>query len=103
MMFYNFHQNNSGGFFIENDHVSQYVIVEANDPNHANEIAEGIGIYFNGVRDGRDCECCGSRWSRIWEEETGTERPEIWGDSPESCGHCIVYHLNGKKDSHGQS
>jgi hypothetical protein len=20
------------------------------------------GIYFNGVEDGQDCECCGDRW-----------------------------------------
>ena len=31
-------------------------------PPDANDIAQGNGIYFNGVADGIDCDCCGDRW-----------------------------------------
>ena len=62
--FYTFNQNNSGGFFKTSDTegIGEYVIIEAIDSNHANDIAESIGIYFDGCRDGSDCSCCGDRW-----------------------------------------
>jgi hypothetical protein len=57
-----FSQNNSGGSFIVNETVAEWVIIEAFDDNHANRRAEDIGIYFDGVDDDIDCECCGDRW-----------------------------------------
>ena len=56
--FYEYHQNNSGGVTFGPTNV----IIEA--PNYvvANEIAEKNGLYWNGVRDGKDCQCCGDRW-----------------------------------------
>ena len=56
--FYEYHQNNSGGDYIG----PTRLIIEA--PNYvvANEIAEKNGVYWNGVRDGKDCPCCGDRW-----------------------------------------
>ena len=56
--FYHYHQNNSGG----KTYGPSNVIIEA--PNYvvANEIAEKNGLYWNGVRDGKDCQCCGDRW-----------------------------------------
>ena len=63
-MFYTYNQNNSGGSFDYNPDkgISHYVIIEANSIDEANCIAENIGIYFNGVDDGSDCDCCGDRW-----------------------------------------
>ena len=27
-----------------------------------------IGLYFDGVKAGRDCECCGDRWNKYCDE-----------------------------------
>ena len=68
-MFYAYHQNNSGGNFIINDKLEEIVVIEENSIENANKKAIAIGIYFNGVKNNRDCECCGNRWSSIPEEE----------------------------------
>ena len=59
---YEFRQNNSGGSFHINDAVSVLVLIQAASAREANTKAQDIGIYFNGCRDGRDCDCCGDRW-----------------------------------------
>lgn len=45
--FYTYYQNNSGGAFhnSEQNGIGEYVIIEANNHNQANDIAEKIGIY----------------------------------------------------------
>lgn len=63
-MFICFRQNNSGGSYDIDDNLSPLVVVEGNDYDHCVERAEAIGIYFNGVNRGLDCECCGNRWYR---------------------------------------
>jgi len=65
-MIYNFDQNNSGGYYVK---PAQNIIVkDARDEKHAIEIALKAGMYFNGVADGTDCDCCGDRWNGISEE-----------------------------------
>lgn len=76
--FFTFNQNNSGGRFVV-DHrrgISHYVIVEARSAQEANQLAEQLGLYFDGVGD---CNCCGNRWSEagLW-GETGSDRPEVY-------------------------
>ena len=71
-MFYTFKQNNSGGTFIG----PQYVIIEADDASEANLIAYDHGIYFNGVQNGQDCNCCGDRWYPVY-EYAGEETPQL--------------------------
>jgi hypothetical protein len=68
-MFYTFIQNNSGGYFIRNDHLDHYVIIEASSLHEAVDRARATGIYFNGTLDGVDCRCCGDRWvvTRDWD------------------------------------
>jgi hypothetical protein len=61
-MFFPFYQNNSGGVFDKNLPIN--LIIEAEHADEANSRAESLGIYFDGVKTGRDCECCGSRWWR---------------------------------------
>jgi hypothetical protein len=61
-MFYTFIQNNSGGHFTRNANVDHYVIIEADNRLTAMELALNIGIYFNGVDEDIDCQCCGDRW-----------------------------------------
>jgi len=68
LKFFEFNQNNSGGGFDTDDKVCHRVIIEAKDSDEASDIAEGLGIYFNGCESGMDCECCGDRWYRPWEE-----------------------------------
>ena len=63
-MFYVFRQNNSGGSWDidELNGIGKIVIVEADNEDSAVEEAEKIGLYFDGVKKGLDCECCGDRW-----------------------------------------
>lgn len=80
--FYTFNQNNSGGHFRYDEQrgITQYVIVEAIDCNHAISRAESIGLYFDGVEEGNDCSCCGDRWYRPYADEAHDE-PMIY-DTP---------------------
>lgn len=67
-MFYEFRQNNSGGSFEidERAGISVHVIVEADDLSEAVDRACRIGLYFDGIENGYDCECCGDRWYEPW-------------------------------------
>lgn len=78
LTWFTFSQNNSGGRFTVDDKVDAYVIIQAPDADTANQLAENIGIYFNGVAEGYDCECCGDRWCSQWSDE-GKAEPEIYG------------------------
>ena len=65
-MIYNFDQNNSGGYYVK---PAQNIIVkDARDEKHAIEIALAAGMYFDGVADGTDCDCCGDRWVPMAQE-----------------------------------
>ena len=80
MAFYEFSQNNSGGSF---DHdrdagIGYRVWIEANNADQANDLAEGIGLYFDGCDTGMDCDCCGDRWYRQY-GEAGTDEPTVYG------------------------
>ena len=107
--YFHFSQNNSGGSFIIDDDVAQHVIVQAYSAKDANQIAENIGIYFNGCDTGADCDCCGDRWSEQWMNEEGDETPLIYNETPEIFEDfftpqgqpiCYVYHLNGSKTTY---
>lgn len=106
-MFYQFSQNNSGGRFKVDRNVAEYVIIEANGAQEANDRALEIGIYFDGVSEGRDCPCCGSRWSEASSYD-GTETPTVYGTPVESYKPNVkftprgeplihVYYLSGEK------
>lgn len=62
LIWYEFTQNNSGGHFTVDDKVCHRVFIQSTDLDSACTFAESLGIYFNGVDDGHDCECCGDRW-----------------------------------------
>lgn len=78
-MFYTYRQNNSGGKFVQDDRVGNYVIVEGDDVADANERAEAIGLYFDGCSHGMDCGCCGDRWNPAYGE--GSAQPTIYGQT----------------------
>ena len=106
-MFYTFVQNNSGGGFSVNvpAGISHYVIVEARDAVTANMLAQDLGIYFNGVSKGYDCDCCGDRWYVAYDSD-GTELPEIYDSHPSEVPSmwtkagegCCVHYLDGRME-----
>jgi hypothetical protein len=73
MTFFRFDQNNAGGFYIE---PARFLFVEADNLEEAERLAVDHGVYFDGVRQGIDCECCGDRWYGVSDE---CETPHIWG------------------------
>lgn len=89
--FYEYAQNNSGGSFEidEGRGIGPRVWIEATNSDHANQRAESIGLYWDGVARGMDCACCGDRWTEAWRSE-GVEAPEI------EYGHAYVHHLDGR-------
>jgi len=59
-VFYRFMQNNSGGAYLG----PQVMFVEADSTEEAEALAQGAGVYFDGVAAEKDCDCCGDRWFR---------------------------------------
>lgn len=105
--YFHFSQNNSGGSFDVNDTVAHHVIIQAHSAAEANRLAKDVGIYFGGCYSGRDCDCCGDRWSEVWDE--GDESPLIYGEDPATIKDmftkpgqpvCHVYHLDGSKTTY---
>jgi hypothetical protein len=78
--FFLFNQNNSGGYFIENERygVGSDVIIEAQTASEANEKLNKIGENVVGFFD--FCDCCGDRWDYC-DEDDGTDEPMIY-DTP---------------------
>lgn len=73
LKWFEFNQNNSGGSF---DKEMGYTLwVQAHSPSEADAIAESNGVYFNGCAIGRDCDCCGDRWSSLWSDDKGEDFP----------------------------
>lgn len=60
--FFEFNQNNSGGSFVTDKQLCHRLFIEADNGDEACEIAEGMGVYFDGCSKGYDCTCCGDRW-----------------------------------------
>ena len=87
MPLFQFRQNNSGGQFIG----PKFVVVKADDADQANQIAQDQGpVYFDGVADGRDCDCCGDRWYPVHDFNAD----DIWGvnmDNPNSDDFLKIY------------
>lgn len=96
MPFYRFRQNNSGGSHTINEAINKNVIVEALTHEDANTLALSVGIYFDGLATGRDCSCCGSRWSPVYEYD-GDDAPHLYGQPIEVVGDdTIIYLSNGR-------
>ena len=71
MTFYVYRQNNSGGYFIEDENVSSNVIIEAENEAQADikfdEIIDKKSKYTN------HCPCCGERWNGVDETYENVE------------------------------
>ena len=88
MKWFQYTQNNSGGSFVNDANVSNYVLIQAPNNTLADCIAESIGIYFNGVADGSDCDCCGDRWNTS--RPAGDSEPLVYGKPPSNYGDELV-------------
>lgn len=96
-MFYTINQNNSGGYFIENDDVREYLIIEADSVDEANDKLYDITQDYSEY-----CSCCGKRWSNF-NEDNGSEEPMIRYIPVDKVEEgvfrhsCIIYYKNGDK------
>jgi hypothetical protein len=97
MKWYQYTQNNSGGHMVVDERVSDYVLIQARNGAHADERAEEIGIYFNGVDDGMDCECCGDRWYPQSGCQSGDESPMVYGREPDDESATRIYPIGCDK------
>lgn len=108
-MFFHYYQNNPGGTTFKNSSVCSLVVIEAKNYQKANEKAQSIDIYFDGVRNGHDCQCCGNRWTPHYENAKGRHTLEIDGQ-PIDAGYTtekndshpavMVYFKNGSKQDY---
>ena len=96
--FYTYRQNNSGAYFIENDDVAQYIIIEALDQPQAN------CFFWKVVKDYSEyCKCCGERWNDYICNVSN--KPQIYkecayklnNDNSIFTRSTIIYYLNGDK------
>ena len=78
-MFYELTQNNSGGSFEVNEKLAHLLFIEADSVEEACLFAESLGCYWDGVDEGWDCDCCGDRWHRPWDND-GVTYPYEWSD-----------------------
>ena len=90
MKIYEYNQNNSGGSFVVDSKLCHRLYIEANYQSDADEIAEEMGVYFNGCDDDMDCPCCGDRWY------SGSELnfPYSYGAFSEKEGNAIAEKYN---------
>jgi len=92
-MFHTYRQNNSEGIFLG----PTFVCVEADTLDEADERAEQSGfVYFNGVRKGKDCACCGDRWSCAYDADDLTETPTAYGKPLFNQSDFVIVHRNGE-------
>ena len=99
LKWFTFPQNNSGGSFTINDDVDIYVIIQAHNAVEANELAQRIGIYFHGVNERFDCECCGDRWYSIWSDDDGNDVPMIYRDPVPCWSNEVVMTVDVDRDN----
>ncbi|QHZ59976.1 hypothetical protein PJKIFABJ_00021 [Pseudomonas phage PE09] len=97
-LWYEFDQNNSGGYFERDDFVSDVVFVQAMNADQAETIMRGM---IDNADAWNWCECCGERWSfwrvRGYEVPTRYESPVTDGvDLYSRDGYILFHGLNGR-------
>ena len=98
MTFYIYNQNNSGGYFIEDENVSATVIIEAESEVLAdiklNEIISKKSKYTS------YCSCCGKRWGGVDEIYESLECDSAVFDrlkKQQESSDVILYNADGTK------
>lgn len=74
-------QNNSGGYYIQNDEVDEIVVIEARNYAEATRKLDEITASHSSY-----CQCCGPRWGRLHE---GERVPSVFGTG------VIIYNYDG--------
>ena len=74
MSYFKFRQNNSFGVF----RGAPLIFIQADNAADANRIAQNHGVYFNGIADGLDCDCCGDRWYPVSDDDA-QDQPSSYG------------------------
>jgi hypothetical protein len=97
-LWYEFDQNNSGGYFERDDFVSDLVYIQAMDADQAERIMHEM---IDKADAWSFCECCGERWSfwgiKGFEVPTHYDSPISEGVSLFSKDGYILFHgLNGR-------
>lgn len=101
LRWWHFNQNNSGGYFIDNDIVSHDVFIQANNANEARDKAEVIFEPFSEY-----CQCCGERWYVYCREDEGTELPSAYGEPVNQISAglfrktYVLHHFDGRVEKH---
>lgn len=95
MKWFHYRQNNSGGEWSGPRHV----VVQAVNAVMADATAmEFADVYFDGCSsNGRDCRCCGDRWSQAWDSE-GTEEPMVYCDDAVASADVMLVYYDGRTE-----
>jgi hypothetical protein len=95
LKWYHFDQNNSGGYFVNNDDVGEDVFIQALSSAQAS-----TAFYELDTESDNWCECCGERWGAPDEQD----QPNVYGKmladsySPYSSqSHAVLYFSDGRK------
>ena len=75
-MWFEYDQSNPGGSY--DSSMPNKVFVEGKTAEEANDRAESVGVYFDGVDKGMDCSCCDDRWSRPWGDGEDSVFSRYW-------------------------
>ena len=73
LKWFEFDQNNSGGYYIENDVVGSKIFVQAPSAKEACDIAAELTEPYSEY-----CECCGERWWIFKSEHDGYDVPTVY-------------------------
>lgn len=85
-------QNNSGGYFIQNDDVQIYVAVEGVDKQHADSrFTEIIRPYSS------FCPCCGERWYGLDYDDWSPSLKNFKDPEKEDEVNCVLHLIDGTK------
>lgn len=93
-----FSQNNSGGFFEDDENVCEIVLIQAE--NAALAVAKADTFMDNS----NSCPCCGDRWSFWVDDSDGRDTPEYFGESVHDitktwCREkAILHYADGQKE-----
>lgn len=102
LYYYTLHQNNSGGYYIQNEDVDAFVSIQAHNVEEAQSIAEEILDCYRDY-----CPCCGERWDDDFlREKNASIEPLIYNKSYKEMkdefwcrnNKIIIYHYDGTKE-----
>lgn len=102
MKYFTYNQNNSGGYFIRNDEVADYVIIQASSAKEADEKMSDISYDHDSY-----CQCCGERWWIDSDESDGKDGPMVYKDDIRDSfevnfdannAYALIYNIDGTID-----